>query len=173
MPSDIGCLDVVPLLEDWEGASSRPPHEFRAVCRQFGELTASPSSAVGMYGPRMTARVEWRARVSLRKCWGFSWECVSGHDDDAHVPVLISPSVTEHQLNSQVLRQVVGLFLSRSLLDRLWWAWSPPPPSGGKVENVLSLPGPDLRSACRLVLINLAAEPRAQAMVRSYWRWRR
>src|ERR1017187_455316 len=62
-----------------------------------------------MYGPPpdCKSRVVGR-RVSLRKCIRpLVGDASPGHDDDAHVPVLINRSVTENQLNSQVLRHVV------------------------------------------------------------------
>jgi hypothetical protein len=60
-----------------------------------------------------------RRRTARGELWGEESVCVNvsglclettsspGHDDDAHVPVLINRSVTENQLNSQVLRHVV------------------------------------------------------------------
>jgi hypothetical protein len=51
---------------------------------------------------RRTARGELSDEVSLRKCIRpLLGDILSpGHDDDAHVPVLINPSVTGNQLVS-------------------------------------------------------------------------
>src|ERR1017187_6332937 len=118
-----------------------------------------------MYGPppECKSRVVGR-RVSLRKCIrSLVGDASPGHDDDAHVPVLINPSVTGNQLAQPgsparrltVLSSVLSSADSGELSSRRRRG-------GGKVESVVgfpseaSFPRPALRRAYRLVLINFA-----------------
>ena len=88
-----------------------------------------------------------------------------GHDDDAHVPVLINRSVTENQLAQPgsparrltVLSSVLSSADSGELIHRRRRG-------GGKVESAVSFPSaasfprPALRCDYRLMLIPLATE---------------